>query len=104
MLYLKSKTDFFNYLRTVPTVPSGDEEELEVLIGGILLRHLLQVIANASVIEDVSEEFVRKFDTSEQITNDGYYVRATGIYPSVSMMNHSCDTNITYQYVFENCA
>lgn len=93
-LYLKEKTDFFSHLKDMHDTEIVHNDDLVYKLGGLLLKHILQVIVNASTIESVHEEFYNKFNQAEQITDNGIYVHAVGMYPSVSMMNHSCNTNI----------
>ncbi|GLV36666.1 SET and MYND domain containing class 4 member 1 [Carabus blaptoides fortunei] len=93
-LYLKEKTDFFSHLKTAQNMDTFVYDELVYKVGGLLLKHILQVIVNASTVEAVHDEFYSKFHQAEQVTDNGIYVHAVGMYPSVSMMNHSCNTNI----------
>ncbi|XP_023940800.1 SET and MYND domain-containing protein 4 [Bicyclus anynana] len=88
-LYLENYTSFFEYLPSkVPL--SADTDEMRLFGAALLLRALGQLVCNghatlslATVDDDdgrtVSEREVR---------------RATAIFPSAAMMNHSCDPNI----------
>lgn len=57
-------------------------------LGGLYLKHILQLICNGHAISRTEVNF----------KNGSYYTEekriATGIYPSVSLMNHSCSPNI----------
>ncbi|XP_023343918.1 SET and MYND domain-containing protein 4 isoform X2 [Eurytemora carolleeae] len=65
------------------------DEDLVNYIGGLVLRHLCQLVGNAHAITELRE--------SEN--GDVQQVRlATAIYPSASMMNHSCVTTIINQF------
>lgn len=93
--YLKDKTGFFPALRDkYQEFVLKSEEEVAREMGGVLLKHILQVICNASIIEGVKEEFFRKFNSAEEIKESGMLVQGTGLFPSVSLMNHSCDSNV----------
>lgn len=60
------------------------------LVSSLVLRHLLQTICNAHAITGLQDE-----NNENLITNDREQVRyATAIYPKVSLLNHSCDSNI----------
>jgi len=64
-------------------VKPGMEVEDKVLnyMGGLILKHLAQLVGNAHAVTELLEED----------DGDVQQVRlATGIYPSASMMNHSC--------------
>ncbi|XP_058803847.1 SET and MYND domain-containing protein 4-like isoform X2 [Phymastichus coffea] len=61
-----------------------------VYISGIILRHMLQLICNGHAITKLQ---LANNENGNCITE--YQCRlATAIYPSASMMNHSCDPNI----------
>ncbi|XP_017890867.1 SET and MYND domain-containing protein 4-like [Ceratina calcarata] len=62
-------------------------------ISCLLLRHILQLISNGHAIPR-SDALL---NTSDFSTDDD--IVATGIYPSASMMNHSCDPNIINIFV-----
>ena len=70
-----------------------DRNEIEMYIGGLLLRHIQQLVCNAHAITEVqvtptaAGEITPVEETSQ--------VRvATAIYPTASLMNHSCDPTI----------
>jgi len=72
------------------------------LVGAMLLRHVCQLVSNAHAItalrrskasEVLSDgEVSRAVDVSEQVR------LATAIYPTTSLMNHSCDPSIISRY------
>ncbi|XP_054164012.1 SET and MYND domain-containing protein 4-like [Oppia nitens] len=70
---------------------SSKSENYESL-GGIILKHILQLITNGHSI--ASMEFIG------QSSNLCFQDRriATAIYPTVSLMNHSCDPNVIAIY------
>ena len=70
-----------------------DRNEIEMYVGGLLLRHIQQLVCNAHAITEVqvtptaAGEITPVEETSQ--------VRvATAIYPTASLMNHSCDPTI----------
>jgi len=87
---LNKNTAFLSPERVVPGVPGklrsvqpGMEVEDKVLhhVGGLVLRHIGQLVGNAHAVTELME--------GED--GDVQQVRlATAIYPSASMMNHSC--------------
>lgn len=80
--YLQGYTDFFDILLQQPNCPEKDRILLQQTMGGLLIRHIAQLICNSSVI--------KKWDTLMEESPV-----ACGIYPSVSMMNHACRTKIS---------
>ncbi|XP_059157289.1 SET and MYND domain-containing protein 4-like [Physella acuta] len=77
---------------------NGDIQQIpsEVLnIGGLLLRHILQLVCNAHAITTLQAG-----PGSDSRTLDTEQVRiATAIYPTASLMNHSCDPTIISSFV-----
>ncbi|XP_076450238.1 protein-lysine N-methyltransferase SMYD4-like [Babylonia areolata] len=68
-------------------------EERVFAVGGALLRHVQQLVCNAHAITAlhgtrVSEEGLHLVETQSQVRI------ATAIYPTASLMNHSCDPTI----------
>ncbi|XP_064601173.1 SET and MYND domain-containing protein 4-like [Liolophura sinensis] len=60
-------------------------------ISGLLLRHIQQLVCNAHAITELQASEVSNSDSVEAHTQ----VRvATAIYPTASLMNHSCDPTI----------
>ena len=62
------------------------------LLGGVLLKHILQLIGNGHAIsatENIEHSFGLAFEDKRI---------ATAIYPTVSLMNHSCDPNVSAVY------
>lgn len=95
-LFVKFDDSKLNMQTLVDLPPEKWTENLTFLyVSGILLRHMLQLICNGHAI------------TRLQLADDGcqklvteYQCRvATAIYPSASMMNHSCDPNIINRYL-----
>ncbi|XP_052802210.1 SET and MYND domain-containing protein 4-like [Mya arenaria] len=68
-----------------------DERDVELYIGKLLLRHILQLVCNAHAITEIQVSDTGTVGTVEESSQ----VRvATAIYPTASLMNHSCDPTI----------
>ncbi|XP_076297828.1 protein-lysine N-methyltransferase SMYD4-like [Lasioglossum baleicum] len=73
-------------------------------VSSLLLRYMLQLSFNGSLICKISTETIRSEDQSVanlnpfQLNNKTDAL-ATGIYLSASMMNHSCDSNIVTNFM-----
>ncbi|CAG5100453.1 Similar to SMYD4: SET and MYND domain-containing protein 4 (Homo sapiens) [Cotesia congregata] len=102
-LYLKKYTDFFTIIDIkkclIDKFKSGNlsfpfdnssEESQKLFIGSIILRHMLQLIANGHAITRLNLTTAVGADVFEEQQQR----IAVGIYPSASMMNHSCDPTI----------
>lgn len=61
-----------------------------MFIGGKLTKHIAQISCNSSIIEHYDIDS----NDSESIPEKLNQV-ACGMYPAVSMMNHSCKTNVS---------
>jgi len=84
-IFMQKKTTFFSpgspdcVIRNSPN-PGKVDDSVVKYAGGLLLKHLAQLIGNAHAITELVE-------TGTEVRQ----VRiATAIYPSASMMNHSC--------------
>lgn len=76
-----------------PSLPLKDANAaaLKTFVGGLLLRHIQQLVCNAHAITSLESKTTQEDDvviTTEQVRI------ATAIYPSASLMNHSCNPNI----------
>ncbi|ODM97274.1 SET and MYND domain-containing protein 4 [Orchesella cincta] len=79
--FLQTKTSFFQ----------GISEDNQLKIGGAMLRHICQLVCNAHAITDVLP------DTQVKCVVDENQKRiATAIFPAASIMNHSCNPNISF--------
>lgn len=85
--YLKEYTSFFDWLLAHPLCPKGSLSELIPFVGGLLIKHMAQLTFNSSVID----EFAKDVPFSQDVVHF-----ATGLFPAVSVLNHSCDFNICY--------
>ena len=85
------------------------DEDLLIFVGSTIFRHITQLVCNASAIYEVGP--TQKTDiTSDndynincglepgqaggQVVSNSQYRIATAIYPSASMMNHSCNPSV----------
>ncbi|XP_049885417.1 SET and MYND domain-containing protein 4-like [Pectinophora gossypiella] len=91
-LYLESFTSFFEYLssRLPCPLPGG---QVRLFAAALMLRSLGQLVCNGHAA--LSLQTVEEGDGRDGRTLTEREVRrATAIYPSAAMMNHSCDPNI----------
>ena len=88
-------TNLLAFLQGKPTQTSQHRKCPDVprvfAVGGVLLRHVQQLVCNAHAITalqvtQVSEQHL--VETQSQVRV------ATAIYPTASLMNHSCDPTI----------
>ncbi|PSN40378.1 hypothetical protein C0J52_11855 [Blattella germanica] len=82
-LYLSTRTEYFG---------SDSSEETQCLLGGLILRHIAQLVCNAHAITKLDVSMPEKED--QQVVTESQVRVATAIYPTASMMNHSCDPSI----------
>ncbi|XP_011502335.1 PREDICTED: SET and MYND domain-containing protein 4-like [Ceratosolen solmsi marchali] len=90
-LFMKFNNQKLNmYILSEFTPEEWTEEHNMLYVSGILLRNMLQLICNGHAITRLN------LTTSEShnIATEYQCRVATAIYPSASMMNHSCDPNI----------
>ena len=87
---LLKKTSFFNPEREIQGLPGklkplqpgskACDDDVDY-VGGLILRHLVQLVSNAHAVTELLED---EEGGVEQVR------LGTGMYPAVSMMNHSC--------------
>ncbi|KAM0725205.1 SET and MYND domain-containing protein 4 [Formica fusca] len=108
-LYLSKYTDFFKDINLQECLASkfsndeinikcnlATEDDKRLYVSSLLLRHVLQLICNGHAITKINvttDDHENKLLIEEQIRI------ATAIYPSASMMNHSCDPNIINSFL-----
>ena len=74
----------------------SDINDIDTYIGGLLLRHIQQLVCNAHAITEVQVTPAGEGTLVEETSQ----VRvATAIYPTASLMNHSCDPTIISRHV-----
>ncbi|GLH10314.1 SET and MYND domain-containing protein 4 [Gryllus bimaculatus] len=92
MLYLEHYTEYFTH-NTSTTILNGvaSHNDESLLIGCFLLHHICQLVCNGHAITAIKEGN----SNDDNPVVDEHQIRvATAIFPSASMMNHSCDSNI----------
>lgn len=67
------------------------EDDERLYVSSLLLKHILQLISNGHAITRVNTTADSEED---QFCTQQQERIATAIYPSASIMNHSCDPNI----------
>jgi len=100
MMYLSNYTDFFKVVNLKECLISkfyndfnGDlaiEGNEQLYVSSVLLKHILQLISNGHAITKINAIA----DNKNKLFLQQQDRIATAIYPSASMMNHSCDPNI----------
>lgn len=101
MMYLLKYTDFFKVVNLKECLVSkfsnnfncdlATEGDERLYVSSLLLRHILQLISNGHAITKINAIAVNNKNKLLIQQQDRV---ATAIYPSASMMNHSCDPNI----------
>ncbi|XP_058818584.1 SET and MYND domain-containing protein 4 isoform X2 [Topomyia yanbarensis] len=101
-LYLSEFTDFFKTLGEKSSIMSKDN--WIIYVGSVIFRHIGQLVCNGHAISEL-----RGITASENncLETDSFNIRAgflhryyestrvfTGIFPQISMFNHSCEPNI----------
>ncbi|XP_014467646.1 PREDICTED: SET and MYND domain-containing protein 4-like [Dinoponera quadriceps] len=107
-LYLTKYTDYFKVFNIREHLVSkftdntfnfnndlASESDERVYVSSLLLRHVLQLICNGHAITKLNKIASDK----DKLCVEQQDRIATAIYPSASMMNHSCDPNIITSFV-----
>ena len=93
-------------LKPIPKDPSTMENkdpnilqftQTDLYIGSLLLRHIEQLVCNAHAI---TELLVTETSNSSLVDSKSQERIATAIYPTTSLLNHSCDPSIIPGYAF----
>lgn len=87
--YLKKYTNFFKWFIKQENCPKHDIHSLINYIGGLITKHIAQLSCNSSIIEHWT------YSSTDLLFPDILITIACGMFPSVSMMNHSCRPNVT---------
>nr|CAD7398216.1 unnamed protein product [Timema cristinae] len=96
-VYLRDHTDYFKEAtntqspRTGPTENNIQLRDALFFVGNLLHRHVAQLVCNGHAITKLH---TAPGIHSSQVVTECQVRVATAIYPSASMMNHSCDPNI----------
>lgn len=101
MIYLSKYTDFFKVINLKECLISkfdndfvcdlATENDERLYVSSLLLRHILQLISNGHAITKINA--IADKNKNKLLIQQQDRI-ATAIYPSASMMNHSCDPNI----------
>jgi hypothetical protein len=67
----------------------------DIYIGGLLLRHIEQLVCNGHAITELQ---ITQISDSSLIDSKSQERVATAIYPTTSLLNHSCDSSIIAGY------
>nr|CAD7444071.1 unnamed protein product [Timema bartmani] len=96
-VYLRDQTDYFKEVTNKHTPSTGPTEnhiqlrDALFFVGNLLHRHVAQLVCNGHAITKLH---TAPGINSSQVVTECQVRVATAIYPSASMMNHSCDPNI----------
>jgi hypothetical protein len=69
-----------------------NRKSMVCFVGGLILRHIAQLVCNGHAITKLDKTFP-EVENQEVLTERQVRI-ASAVYPSASMMNHSCDPNI----------
>ena len=99
-LYLQQRTKFFeakgqneNLLQNLKLNDDEANDQFQYICG-LLLRHITQLVCNGHAIYEVGTCDTDLDDNKGPVVNSSQFRIATAIYPSASMMNHSCDPTV----------
>lgn len=87
--YLKKYTEFFTWFLKQKNCPKKDLVILIKYMGGLITKHIAQLSCNSSIIEHWT------YSSTDVLFPNILITIACGMFPSVSIMNHSCKPNVT---------
>ncbi|XP_012526872.1 SET and MYND domain-containing protein 4 [Monomorium pharaonis] len=106
MMYLSKYTDFFKAINLKECLVSklsndfncdlATEGDERLYVSSLLLRYILQLISNGHAITKINA--IADNNENKLLIQQQDRI-ATAIYPSASMMNHSCDPNIINSFL-----
>jgi hypothetical protein len=107
-IYLRERTTFFQDHITKES-NLLEKAEWDVFVGALLLRHMGQLVSNGHAIVDFRQnifttESLKLMLLKKQANGGGLHLLLksqrvfTGIFPRISMLNHSCSPNIRNKF------
>lgn len=78
--------------RIAKRLPELQDEKKELVIGSIVLKHLLQLQTN--LISILDQDLRSLVSVGRSLTNIEERPIGIGLYPTVSLLNHSCSPNV----------
>lgn len=84
--YLRNKTDFFQHVKKLPKYINKTEKELMTYIGGLYVRHCIQLHTNVIPVRFIDNKY-------------SYVMNTTAVCPSASIMKHSCMPNTAHYFI-----
>ncbi|KAH1003901.1 SET and MYND domain-containing protein 4 isoform X1 [Dendroctonus ponderosae] len=91
--YLQKYTDFFSWFLQQKNCPKNNSNSLIKYVGGLITKHIAQLSCNSSIIEHWT------YSSTDLLFPDILITVACGMFPSVSIMNHSCRANVTNFFI-----
>ncbi|CAH1968869.1 unnamed protein product [Acanthoscelides obtectus] len=91
--YLKKHTNFFPWFLKQKNCPKSNMVDLVNYTGGLITKHIAQLTTNSSIIEHWT------YSSTDLLFPDILVNVACGMFPSVSIMNHSCRPNVTNFFI-----
>lgn len=108
-VYLRERTTFFQDHITKEINLLDKASDWDTLVGSFILRHMGQLVSNGHAIIDFRQnifttESLKLMLLKKQANGGGLHLLLksqrvfTGIFPRVSMLNHSCEPNIRNKF------